>query len=191
MKKYILYAGVNGSGKSTLYHSNTEIKNLPRVNTDEIVVAFGNWKNSADVIKAGKIAVQEVKKYFQNEESFVQETTLCGRSILENIKFAKSCGYNVILYFISVESAEIAKERVAKRVSQGGHGISDNDVERRYDESLRNIQQIIDYCDEIYFYDNTIMLNCFARIINGELTVRDDFEPRLFKKLNLNERPAK
>lgn len=42
MKKYILIAGVNGAGKSTLYQTLGFLKNMPRVNTDEIVREFGD-----------------------------------------------------------------------------------------------------------------------------------------------------
>ena len=37
MKKYIIIAGVNGVGKSTLYQTNENLKNIPRVNVDEII----------------------------------------------------------------------------------------------------------------------------------------------------------
>ena len=53
MKKYILIAGVNGAGKSTLYQALESLKNMPRINTDEIVRSFGNWQNMSDVFKAG------------------------------------------------------------------------------------------------------------------------------------------
>ena len=64
-KKYILIAGVNGAGKSTLYQTLDSLKVMERVNTDEIVKAFGDWKNSSDVMKAGKIAVNKIKDYFE------------------------------------------------------------------------------------------------------------------------------
>ena len=65
--------------------------------------------------------------------------------------------------YIGVESPEIAKERIKIRVSKGGHGIPDTDVERRYYESLKNLQRVIDICDEINVYDNTEM---FKEIVN-------------------------
>lgn len=80
MKRYILIAGVNGAGKSTLYYTMDSLKNMPRVNTDEIVRTFGDWKNPSDVIKAGKTAVRRVEEYFAKGVSFNQETTLCGNS---------------------------------------------------------------------------------------------------------------
>lgn len=45
MKKYILIAGVNGSGKSTLYQSLQSLHDIQRVNTDEILKEFGDWRN--------------------------------------------------------------------------------------------------------------------------------------------------
>ena len=76
MEKYILIAGVNGAGKSTLYQTLDSLKGMKRVNTDEIVKSFGKW-NLVDVSKAGKIAVKKIKQFFDNKNSFNQETTRC------------------------------------------------------------------------------------------------------------------
>ena len=62
MKKYILIAGVNGAGKSTLFQTLTVLKNMPRVNTDEILKEFGSWRNPDDLIKAGRMAVMESRR---------------------------------------------------------------------------------------------------------------------------------
>lgn len=45
MKKYIIIAGVNGAGKSTLYETLDELKDMPRINTDEIVKVLGDWRD--------------------------------------------------------------------------------------------------------------------------------------------------
>ena len=136
MKKYVIYAGVNGTGKSTFYNMKSRF-DLPRVNTDEIVKEIGSWKSVTDTMRAGKIAVQRIRDYFSQGISFNQETTLCGHSIFSSIENAKKQGYVVEMYYIGLDSAQIAKERIAKRVEQGGHGIPDEDVERRYVESLK------------------------------------------------------
>ena len=88
MKKYVIIAGVNGAGKSTLYQTDDNLKNLPRVNVDEIVKEIGDWKNISDVFNAGRIAVKKIMKYFEEGISFNQETTLCGKSIIRNIRKA-------------------------------------------------------------------------------------------------------
>ena len=112
MKKYVLFAGVNGAGKTTLYQTNTGLKTLLRVNVDEIVREFGNWNNPADVAVAGRKAVELISRYFDDGVSFNQETTLCGKSILRNIRKAKELQYSVELYFVGLNTVELAKERV-------------------------------------------------------------------------------
>ena len=92
MKKYILIAGVKGAGKSTLYQTSDLLKAMERVNMDEIVRAFGDWRNFSDVTKASKTPVNMIKENFDNGISFNQETTLCGKSIVTNINRAKLLG---------------------------------------------------------------------------------------------------
>ena len=65
MKRYVIIAGVNGAGKSTLYQVMDSLKNMSRINTDEIVREFGDWKNSSDVIRAGIIAVSKNNHYIE------------------------------------------------------------------------------------------------------------------------------
>lgn len=72
MKKYIIIAGVNGAGKSTLYQTLDEIKDIPRVNIDDIVRGSGDWRNPSDVIKAGKVAVGLLEEYLKKQWSFNQ-----------------------------------------------------------------------------------------------------------------------
>jgi predicted ABC-type ATPase len=167
MKKYILIAGVNGAGKSTLYQSMQSLHHIPRVNTDEILREFGDWRNMADVMTAGKIAVKKIAEYFDEGITFNQETTLCGKSILNSIAKAGKKGYFVELHYIGVESAGIAKERVARRIRQGGHGIAEQDIERRYVETFDHLKKVLPEIDLAVFYDNTTEFHRFAIYKNG------------------------
>lgn len=167
MKKYVLIAGVNGVGKSTLYQSLQSLQDMPRVNTDEILREFGDWRNIGDVIVAGKIAVKRISQYFDEGITFNQETTLCGKSILCNIKKAKKRGYFIELHYIGVESVDIAKERVLERVKQGGHGIAEKEIEKRYVNTFDNLKLILPECDLTAFYDNTLEFRRFAIYKNG------------------------
>ena len=155
MEKYVLFAGVNGAGKTTLYQANTGLKALPRVNVDEIVREFGSWNNPADVAAAGRKAVELINFFFADRVSFNQETTLCGKSILGNIRKAKELQYSVVLYFGGLNTVELAKERVQQRLLSGGHGIPEKDIERRYYESLANLKKVLPICDHVELFDNT------------------------------------
>ncbi len=182
MKKYILIAGVNGAGKSTLYQTLDSLRMMERVNTDEIVRSFGDWKNAYDVLKAGKLAVRKINEYFDNGISFNQETTLCGNSILRNITKAQKLGYEIELHYVGVETVDLAKKRIAYRVEHGGHGIPEKDVERRYVESFKNLKLIKDQCSRIVLYDNTEAFNRFAIYKKGVLCYIADNVPEWFIK---------
>jgi len=92
MKKYIIYAGVNGAGKSTLYQTTHYKDTMKRINTDEILRSFGDWRKPGDIMAAGKTAVKSLKEYLEEGITFNQETTLCGRNILNTINKAKDLG---------------------------------------------------------------------------------------------------
>lgn len=168
MKRYILYAGVNGAGKSTLYRTTRYKNSMPRINTDEILREFGDWRNTSDLMKAGKISVARLSDYLLQGVAFNQETTLCGHSIIKTIQRAKEAGYMIEMHYVGVDSSQIAKQRVAQRVKMGGHGIPDRDVDRRYGESLRNLKKVLGFCDLAALYDNTTQFRRFAIYKNGE-----------------------
>ena len=183
MKKYVLFAGVNGAGKTTLYQTNTGFMILPRVNVDEIVREFGNWNNPVDVVIAGRKAVELINQYFDNGISFNQETTLCGKSILRNIRKAKELQYFVELYFVGLDSVELAKERVQQRVLSGGHGIPGKDIDRRYFESLANLKQVLPICDHVELFDNTDVFRRVAIFDSGMCVDRTEKIPPWCKDL--------
>lgn len=170
-KNLYLFAGVNGVGKSTMYNSQIEegIKQSIRINTDEIVRTFGDWKNNADQIKAAKIAIKLRNHCFEEGKSFNEETTLTGKTILKTIDRAKELGYKIYLYYIGVDSPEIAKERVRNRVLKGGHDISSEVIEKRYYESLENLKKIISKCDYVDIYDNTDIYKLVFSFANNEI----------------------
>ena len=182
MKKYVLIAGVNGVGKSTLYPLLTTLNEMERINTDEIVREIGNWKNATDMIKAGKLAVQKVNDCFAKEVPFNQETTLCGKSILKYIDYAKEKGYYLELHYIGVENVEIAKDRIKKRVQSGGHGIAEEDIERRFTETFENLKIVLPKCDIATFYDNTQQFVRFAVYENGKFIWISKDVPKWFQE---------
>lgn len=156
-KIFTIFAGVNGAGKSTLYNSPILEKEKlgVRINTDEIVRTFGDWKNEVDQVKAGRMAIKLRKDCIDKGISFNQETTLTGNSIIKLIDQVKEKGYKVHLFYVGVNSPEIAKERIAGRVKKGGHDIPSETVEKRYYESIENLKIILPKVDLAEIYDNS------------------------------------
>jgi predicted ABC-type ATPase len=128
---------------------------MPRINTDEILKTFGDWKITSDVMKAGKRVVQELNQCLSTGSFFNQKTTLCGKTIFRTIEKARNQGYYIELYYVGVDSVELAKQSITYRVSKGGHGISDKNVEKRYLETFQNLKIILPVCNLASLYDNT------------------------------------
>ncbi len=187
MKNYTIFAGVNGAGKTSIYRSiyYKENKLEKRINTDEMVARIGSWKDNNIQLKCAREAVKLINRYIADGISFNQETTLCGKSIIRNINLAKENGFHITMNYIGVESPEIAKERVLLRVKKGGHGIPDDAIERRYGDSLLNLNKVISMCDKINIYDNTEMFRLVMVFDNGEMIWKDKKIPGWLKN-NIN-----
>ena len=181
MKKYTIVAGVNGAGKSTLYRLDPDLQSENRVNADEILKRNnGDWRVPSDVITAGKQAVELLGSFIEKGVSFNQETTLCGRSVIRNIQKAREKGYVIEMHYIGVDSVDIAKSRVTKRVSLGGHGVEESDIERRYVQSLNAFWRVLPLCDLVAVYDNTEDFRRFAIYKDGNLVRLSHNVPKWF-----------
>lgn len=188
MQTYTIFAGVNGAGKTSIYESiyYDENKSEKRINTDEMVARIGYWKDKNLQIKCAREAVNLIKQYICEGTSFNQETTLCGKSIINNITLAKEKGFYIVMNYVGVDNPEIAKERVRIRVNKGGHGIPDKDIERRYYDSLNNLKEVIKLCDEINIYDNTERFREVICFQNNKIVWMDNKIP--IGAINLLER---
>lgn len=157
MPNAFIFAGINGAGKSTLYYDEL-LQNRHfgvRINTDEFVSSFGSWKNPREQFKAAKIALKLRQNCILKQSDFNQETTLCGKSIIALFSELKAHNYGISLYYVGVNSAQIAKDRIKMRVAKGGHGIKSHLIDKRFGESLQNLLKIAPLCDEILLFDNS------------------------------------
>lgn len=191
IKKFTIFAGVNGAGKSTLFYLEKSSDLGIRLNCDEILSSLGlKWEESSAQILAGKKLLQLQRECIESGVSFNQETTLCGQSIFNAVKQAKEAGYTILLRYVGVETAEIAKERVRKRIESGGHGISDETIERRFVTSQENFLKIYPLCNDVIIYDNTKQMQCAAMITNGKIAVlrKIAWVNELLKKVNLTRK---
>ena len=176
MPIYTIFAGVNGAGKSTLYSTILQENHDfgVRINSDEIVISNGgDWRNQSDQAKAMKMAVKLIKDCMNKAVSFNQETTLTRRSMINNILKAKRLGYKIIMNYVGLSSPELAIQRVAHRVSMGGHGIPEEDIKRRYHVSLSKLKELMPLVDELYIYDNSKHMKLVAKEIAGYGTLLD------------------
>jgi predicted ABC-type ATPase len=183
MKKYVLLAGVNGAGKSTFFSLVPSLSKIEKINLDDTVREIGDWRDSAVVAQAGRLVLRQIDEYFAEGISFSQETTLCGKSIVRNINKAKELGYNVEMHYVGLDSAETAKLRVKLRVEHGGHGISDEDIERRYVKTFENLKEVLPLCDLAAIYDNSEAFRRFAIYKNGKCVRLSSNVPKWYEDI--------
>lgn len=143
-KNLYIISGPNGAGKTTASYTV-----LPKilhckefVNADEIARGLSPFNPSGMAIEAGKLMLKRIDELLQKEESFSIETTLSTRSYFKLVETAHQKGYDVTLIYFWLKSPEQAIERVAERVSKGGHDIPNDTIIRRYWAGLKNLFNI-------------------------------------------------
>lgn len=151
-----IISGPNGAGKTTF-----ALKYLPGVvgclnfvNADLIASGMSPLAPESEQLAAGRIFLGEIERHVQAQNDFGFESTLAGRTPLRLIRRLKSSDWRVELIYLALPDPEMAKQRVAERKAHGGHGISEEDVERRFFRSLRNFFQV--YAPEV---DKTVCLH--------------------------------
>ena len=139
----IIVAGPNGAGKTTTalglasgWHQVHRI-----VNPDEIA---GGLSGAPELgaLEAGKLALTAQARYIAQRQDFAMETTLAGLRWPKFLAALDTADYQVTMYYLWVADPAACIARVRTRVMKGGHGVSEDEIRRRYDSGLRNLQQV-------------------------------------------------
>nr|WP_020601522.1 zeta toxin family protein [Spirosoma spitsbergense] len=158
MPNLYIMAGPNGAGKTTTaYTLLPEILNVWEfVNADEIARGLSPFQPNTVAFEAGRLMLLRIDSLLKKRTDFSFETTLSTRSYVQTIRRAQEAGYTVTLFFIYLSSPEMAVERVAKRVSMGGHNIPTDVVHRRYERALKNLFSLyLPLCDSFLVVNNS------------------------------------
>ena len=157
MPTIYIIAGPNGAGKTTAAYSLLPdvFTTVEFVNADEIARGISPLNPTGAAFQAGRIMLERLDELISKNTSLALETTLSGHTYLKLITAVKSKGYTVVLFFVYLSSFELASNRVAVRVSKGGHHIPPEVVERRYFKGLKNFKDYSEAADDWYVYDNS------------------------------------
>ena len=156
--KIIIIAGPNGAGKTTFAR-----EFLPQeagcpvfVNADLIAAGLSPFAPERAAIQAGRLTLEAIAQHVARRESFAVETTLSGKAYARQIPSWRQLGYRVELYFLSLPSADMAVQRVAERVRQGGHDIPEATIRRRFESGRRLLVDVYrPLVDKWILYDNS------------------------------------
>lgn len=157
-KNLYIIAGCNGAGKTTAsFTILPEILDCKEfVNADEIAKGLSPFQPEKVSFEAGRIMLKRINELLSENENFAFETTLSTRSYKNKIIEAKEKGYRVTLLFFWLQNTELAKERVKTRVSEGGHNIEPEVIERRYFRGIENLFKIyLPIVDGALIFDNS------------------------------------
>ena len=129
----VVIAGPNGAGKTTFAR-----EFLPReggvvhfVNADLIASGLSPLRPELAARRGGRLVLTELNRLAKARKDFAFESTLSGRTYVRMMKRWKANGYRIEMVFLSLPSVELALERIAARVRQGGHTVPRADVVRR------------------------------------------------------------
>ena len=153
---YII-AGPNGAGKTTAaYNLLPNILHCPNfVNADEIARGLSPFAPEMVPVQAGRIMLARIEELLPQKVDFAIETTLATRSYAHLVHRAQKIGYKVHLIFFYLENEEQAIQRVAQRVSNGGHNIPEEDIRRRFKRGIYNLVHLyLPICDSVLVYNN-------------------------------------
>jgi predicted ABC-type ATPase len=148
----VAVAGPNGAGKTTFFHAHLASAGLRFVNADVLAAEF-----AVQAYAASRLAGALREALLGRGESFVFETVFSD-PVGDEVAFlaeAARCGYVVVLCYIGLSGPDQSMERVAMRVSQGGHDVPDDKLKSRFPRTLANLQVAITRLPHVLIYDNS------------------------------------
>jgi len=147
----VALAGPNGAGKSTFYEPHLKTSGLRFLNADVFAREL-----EIDPYRAAEIVSKLRRELLPQKESFIFETVFSD-PVGDKLAFLKQAvqhGYMVVLCFIGISNPKTSEERVAMRVTQGGHDVPTQKLVSRFPRVLANLKQAIRELPFVLVFDN-------------------------------------
>lgn len=147
----VAIAGPNGAGKTTFYEAHLKSSGLRFLNADALAREL-----EVDAYEAARIMTALRTELVEQRESFIFETVFSD-PVGDKLGFLKQTaqsGYAVVLCFIGVANAAVSEQRVAMRVSQGGHDVPTGKLMERFPRTLANLAAALRALPCVLVFDN-------------------------------------
>ena len=157
----VAIAGPNGAGRTTFFHAHVESCGLRFLNPDAIARELRlTPADTARAVEALRDAL------LQKRESFAFETVFSDpvEAKLRVLKDAAAEGYTVVLCFIGLARIATSDERVAMRVSQGGHDVPTSKLIARFPRVLANLRKALRDLPLVFVFDNEDLITPFRKV---------------------------
>jgi predicted ABC-type ATPase len=184
----VVLAGPNGAGKTTFFELYLAKLGLPFVNADLLARSLRPEAPDTLAYDAARAADEVRRLLVQEGASFCTETVLSDPDghKLALLREALAAGYEVVLVFIALESAELSSARVAQRVAAGGHDVPDDKVTARFPRTLANLAKALRFVDLTVVFDNSSADEPYRHLVTvegGTVTSRTDPLPAWLEPL--------
>jgi predicted ABC-type ATPase len=158
----VALAGPNGAGKTTYFNTYLASSGLRFVNADTVARDLG-----AEPYGGARLADAIRTELVHQRESFVFETVFSDPvgAKRQFLKDAVAAGYTVVVIFIGLASPALSDERVAQRVSQGGHDVPPEKLVARFPRTLANLQAAITELPHVLILDNSDLRTPFRLVV--------------------------
>jgi predicted ABC-type ATPase len=157
----VAVAGPNGAGKTTFCQAHLAETGLRLVNADFLARELG-----VDAYAAAALADSLRRQLVRARESFIFETVFSDPAG-EKLAFLRDTaarGYTVVLCFIGLGGPATSEERVAMRVSQGGHDVPTDKLIARFPRTLANLRNALRELPHVLVFDNQDLREPFRKL---------------------------
>jgi len=158
LKDIVVIGGPNGAGKTTMAKEllPNKLDLLEFVNADNIALGLSPFNPEGVAASAGRVMIGRMHELAAAGRSFALETTCAGRGHVRFLRQCQSDGWRVMLVFLWLNHPDLAVQRVATRVAEGGHNVPRSVIVRRYWAGLRNLFALyLPLADTAQIYDNS------------------------------------
>ena len=157
-----IIAGPNGAGKSTFTNSllaSRSGRRLLKLNADDRTLTLRQQNPNAAQLDLNLRAAQEidaeVAANIDAGRSFLVETVLSTPKYRAAVRKAKAKRFKIGLIYVSLHPPELSPERVAVRVTKGGHAVDRAKAIERYARSHTQLRWFAAKADMLAVYDNS------------------------------------
>lgn len=184
----VALAGPNGAGKTTFYFAHLQASGLRLINADVLAKEL-----RVGAYEAAQMAAKLRDQLVEEGESLVFETVFSD-PVGDKVNFLQKAverGYNVIVCFVGIPNPETSEERVAMRVTQGGHDVPTEKLAARFPRTLENLARSIQVLPNVFVFDNEDLGNPFRQVAvfqgGKAILLADPLPPWMVGVLNLIE----
>jgi len=157
----VALAGPNGAGKTTFFEAHLKPSALRFLNADVFAQEL-----EVDAYEAARMVAALRHELVKQGESFVFETVFSD-PVGDKLAFLKQTaqlGYAVVLCFIGIADVKTSQQRVAIRVSQGGHDVPADKLMARFPRTLANLKAATRELPCVLVFDNTDLRTPFRQV---------------------------